>query len=163
MNDRPHRRSSGFTLIEIVLVLAIGSIILTLVFIAISGTQKARRDAERERIAAELMGHILSFTGNNNGVHPENQAQLDEVFDAYLADRKDPGTLQPYELKYSLENEANHDTLPVEGQILYGREHFCEEGNGTILDDTGAHWHGDHFLIIYQEQGGYYCLDNKTD
>lgn len=42
------KKSEGFTLIEIVLVLAIAGLILVIVFLAVAGAQRARRDTGRK-------------------------------------------------------------------------------------------------------------------
>jgi prepilin-type N-terminal cleavage/methylation domain-containing protein len=50
-NKKPDSASkplSGFTIIEVVLVLAIAGLIFLLVFLALPGLQRSRRDAQRK-------------------------------------------------------------------------------------------------------------------
>lgn len=61
------KKEKGFTLIEIVLVLAIAGLILVIVFLAVSGAQKSRRDTQRKNDNARLLSQIESCASNNNG------------------------------------------------------------------------------------------------
>jgi prepilin-type N-terminal cleavage/methylation domain-containing protein len=155
-------KPSGFTLIEIVLVLSLAGLIMMIAFIALSGAQKARRDDERKHQLSIMAAKLLEYQGNNGGRHPTDQAELDQFSANYFHGYKDPQTGQDYQLIYSNSAEATHNTFPAQGEILYGREHFCETSNSTILDDTNAHFYSDHFMLVYLEQGKYYCIDNHA-
>ena len=57
ISDRRHRRSAGFTLIELALVLVIIAIILSFVTPRLMELGRARREAEAQRLAA-LLGYL---------------------------------------------------------------------------------------------------------
>jgi prepilin-type N-terminal cleavage/methylation domain-containing protein len=61
------RRNNGFTLIEIVLVMAIAGLILVIVFFALAGSQRSRRDNARKHDAARVLAAVETCAGNNNG------------------------------------------------------------------------------------------------
>jgi prepilin-type N-terminal cleavage/methylation domain-containing protein len=61
------KREKGFTLIEIVLVMAIAGLILVIVFLALQGAQKSRRDNARKHDAARMLSAVESCASNNNG------------------------------------------------------------------------------------------------
>lgn len=61
------KKEKGFTLIEIVLVLAIAGLILVIVFLAVSGAQKSRRDTQRKNDNARLLSQVESCASNNSG------------------------------------------------------------------------------------------------
>ena len=61
------KKEKGFTLIEIVLVLAIAGLLLVIVFLAVSGAQKSRRDTQRKNDNARLMSQVESCASNHNG------------------------------------------------------------------------------------------------
>jgi len=63
------KKDKGFTLIEIVLVLAIAGLLLVIVFLAVSGAQKSRRDQQRKQDNARLLSQIETYAGNNNGTY----------------------------------------------------------------------------------------------
>lgn len=61
---------SGFTIIEVVLVLAIAGLIFLMVFIALPQLQRAQRDTQRREDVSKLRSAIETFKGNNNGRLP---------------------------------------------------------------------------------------------
>lgn len=64
------KKEKGFTLIEIVLVLAIAGLLLVIVFLAVSGAQKSRRDSQRKNDLSRIAAQLESFAGNYNGCYP---------------------------------------------------------------------------------------------
>ncbi len=61
---------SGFTIIEVVLVLAIAGLIFLMVFIALPQLQRAQRDTQRRDAIASFQSAITQFQVNNNGRIP---------------------------------------------------------------------------------------------
>ncbi len=61
---------SGFTIIEVVLVLAIAGLIFLMVFIALPQLQRAQRDTQRRNDMAKVSSAITQFQTNNNGRLP---------------------------------------------------------------------------------------------
>lgn len=61
---------SGFTIIEVVLVLAIGGLIFMMVFLAFPQLQRSQRDSQRQRNMGSLATAVLDYQGNNNGKLP---------------------------------------------------------------------------------------------
>lgn len=64
------KTKSGFTIIEVVLVLAIAGIIMMLVFIALPALQRGQRDTARTRDLERVASALQSFQGNNRGAIP---------------------------------------------------------------------------------------------
>lgn len=58
-------KPTGFTLIEVVLVLAIAGLIMTIVFLAVGGAQRTRRDAARKNNAGRVLAALESYSSNN--------------------------------------------------------------------------------------------------
>jgi prepilin-type N-terminal cleavage/methylation domain-containing protein len=67
MSINLNRKGSGFTIIEVVLVLAIASIIFLLVFLAVPALQASQRDTARKNDAARVVTALANFAGNNSG------------------------------------------------------------------------------------------------
>jgi prepilin-type N-terminal cleavage/methylation domain-containing protein len=65
------KKEKGFTLIEIVLVLAIAGLLLVIVFLAVSGAQKSRRDTQRKTDLSRIAAQLESYASNNNGLYPQ--------------------------------------------------------------------------------------------
>jgi prepilin-type N-terminal cleavage/methylation domain-containing protein len=64
------RHQNGFTLIEIVLVLAIAGLLLVVVFLAVSGAQRNRRDSQRKSDLSRIAAQIEAYASNNSGCYP---------------------------------------------------------------------------------------------
>lgn len=64
------RSLGGFTIIEVVLVLAIAGLIFMMVFIALPQLQRSQRDTQRREDLSRLQSAIQNFQGNNNGRIP---------------------------------------------------------------------------------------------
>ena len=62
--------TKGFTIIEVVLVLAIAGLIFLMVFIALPALQASQRDTARKNDTSAIAAAITSYTGNNRGVFP---------------------------------------------------------------------------------------------
>lgn len=62
----------GFTIIEVVLVLAIAALIFLMVFIALPTLQRNQRDTQRRNDLARLQTQITNWQSNNSGKLPGN-------------------------------------------------------------------------------------------
>lgn len=60
----------GFTLIEVVLVLAIGGLIFLLAFLAYQQVATNRRDTQRRNDAGRIVAEIANYSGDNQNVIP---------------------------------------------------------------------------------------------
>ena len=82
------KKEKGFTLIEIVLVLAIAGLILVIVFLAVSGAQRARRDTQRKNDASRVAALVTSLAANKSGNLP-TVAEVNTAFGTPTA-QQDP-------------------------------------------------------------------------
>ena len=64
------RKEKGFTIIEVVLVLAIAGLIFLMVFIALPALQRSQRDSARKSEVGTVASSITSFQSNNRGSEP---------------------------------------------------------------------------------------------
>lgn len=60
----------GFTLIELVIVLAIGALVIAGIILAIGGAQQNRRDSQRKDDLGKIVAKLENFASNNNGCYP---------------------------------------------------------------------------------------------
>ncbi|HEY2004241.1 MAG TPA: type II secretion system protein [Candidatus Saccharimonadia bacterium] len=96
------KKEKGFTLIEIVLVLAIAGLILVIVFLAVSGAQKSRRDTQRKNDNARLLSQLESYASNNNGAYPTTGVQQATFTTTYLPSNfNDPTTGGQYNIAWT--------------------------------------------------------------
>lgn len=64
------KNKDAFTLIELVIVLAIAALILAGVLLAVTGAQQSQRDSKRRQDAGIVGALLQESAGNHNGVYP---------------------------------------------------------------------------------------------
>lgn len=81
----------GFTIIEVVLVLAIAGLIFLMVFIALPALQRSQRDTQRNQDVSRLSTAINNFKANNRGNVP-GKAKAGDNADTVVSGRYEKGT-----------------------------------------------------------------------
>jgi prepilin-type N-terminal cleavage/methylation domain-containing protein len=85
-NVYKQKRQEGFTIIEVLIVLAIAALILLIVFLAVPALQRNARNTQRKSDVANLASAVTNFEGNNSGAIPTasgydaNEPQSQMVF-----------------------------------------------------------------------------------
>lgn len=64
------RKAEGFTIIEVMIVLAIAGLILLVVFLAVPALQRNARNTQRREDAGNILSSVSEYVANNNGVLP---------------------------------------------------------------------------------------------
>jgi prepilin-type N-terminal cleavage/methylation domain-containing protein len=64
------KKAEGFTIIEVLIVLAIAGLILLIVFLAVPALQRNSRNTEARSEASRIIGALSEFISNNNGKAP---------------------------------------------------------------------------------------------
>lgn len=168
-------QQTGFTIIEVVLVLAIAGLIFLIVFLALPQLQRSRRDTQRKSDLGLIMGKLDTYASNNGGSYPESLTDADflELMDENM---KDPSSGTAY--SETFEDGIGQDwsgvmpsTLPGEG-VAYAND--GGEGSstepGTIAYSRGAQCNGDtaeeisgdgRIATMIKLESGRYCLDNS--
>jgi len=63
-------KNKGFTIIEVVLVLAIAGLIMAAVFVAVPALQQNQRDTAKRTLVNNVLSGVQTYTTNNNGSLP---------------------------------------------------------------------------------------------
>jgi prepilin-type N-terminal cleavage/methylation domain-containing protein len=141
------KKEKGFTIIEVVLVLAIAGLIFMVVFLALPGLQRSQRDTQRKQDIGRLVAQITTYQGNNKGRLPcagQTAATgavgkppdcLASVFSGLVAGGSsfvDPSVGQDYIMDFITSDLAADDTLL--GTIYYALNANC---GGTTKQGTG--------------------------
>lgn len=74
LNKVKNRKQEGFTIIEVLIVLAIAGLILLIVFLAVPALQRNSRNTQRRNDVAQILGAVTEYTNNNNGSLPASSA-----------------------------------------------------------------------------------------
>ena len=88
------KRDKGFTLIELVIVLAIAALIILVVLQAVGAAQRSNRDSTRKQEAARVVSLLEQYASNNGGLYPAGAGLTDPTGAG--------GTLKAYDPALSL-------------------------------------------------------------
>jgi prepilin-type N-terminal cleavage/methylation domain-containing protein len=87
------KSKEGFTIIEVVLVLAIAGLIFLMVFIAFPGLQRSQKDTQRRNDLANLATRIIDYQTNNRNQIPDTSTgstAWDAFKKQYFSEYEDP-------------------------------------------------------------------------
>jgi prepilin-type N-terminal cleavage/methylation domain-containing protein len=163
------KKEKGFTIIEVVLVLAIAGLIFLMVFIALPALQRNQRDTQRKNDMGRLQTAIVSYTSSNRGALPATDAAWQAFVPAYLTtggdsfiDPSGATTAQGDATTYVLEGPSITPVLATtysnggQNMIYYSPRSTCGASSDTI---TAAGSRKVAFRIAL-EGGGYHCVNN---
>jgi len=154
MNVQQTTKNKGFTIIEVVLVLAIAGLIFLMVFIALPALQRNQRDTARKNDVSTVASAYTTYTNNNRGNVPANATlTLPDTgkFGKYLDDLSDNSTtviVRDYASGIKLS--------PSEGQIIITKKSKCA-GEDALSDGTNR-----QFTVGTLLEGGnaIFCQDS---
>lgn len=115
-------KEEGFTIIEVLIVLAIAGIIMLIVFLAVPALQRNNRNTQRNNDAARVAGAINDCLANNNGV-------LTNCNDPSAAELTDYISIADNQQLVTFDVNTNYDADNVD--TLYYAEGSRCDGNGV--------------------------------
>ena len=149
----------GFTLVELIIVIAIGGLIVTLAFYGISQGQREKRDDARRSDASHYLLAAKQWASENNGILPANPAYAAAVVTTYItagsASFNDPDG-SPWVIKFAtaamlpVTPDANPDMWVASGAT-------CDYGTPAGIAAGGARQFA---VAVALEAGGSYCVSN---
>ena len=102
------KTSAGFTIIEVLIVLAIAGLIILIVLLAIPALQRNNRNTARKSDVARIAGAVTNFVSNNNGAVPAADSLANA--NTILADA---GTLGQYRAPFTGSATLADNTLHI--------------------------------------------------
>ncbi len=85
------KQSRGFTIIEVMIVLAIAGLILAIVFLAVPSLQRSARNNSRKNDAIHLAGIVSDYASNHAGVLPTGAQLVTAIANEHWAIMSTPG------------------------------------------------------------------------
>ena len=155
-----NQQKKGFTIIEVVLVLAIAGLIFLMVFIALPALQRGQRDGQRRDDMSRFMSQINSYATNNRGnvppattagINTANTGFLDSYMKRANGEFKDPQTGNNYTVSFGVGGTA------TTSNIVYATSAKCNGEN--IEANAGAT--RSVAIKIQLEGSGFFCQDNQ--
>ncbi len=156
MNVQQKNKEKGFTIIEVVLVLAIAGLIFLMVFIALPALQRGQRDTQRKQDLSRAQTKINDYQSNNRNSLPTNWS---EFATKYLRTGTDT-FVDPSGEDYAFSPLAGNAVVPddfeaTQGRIYYTTSATC--GNDGAATSAGARKVA---LRMKLEGGGVACVNN---
>ena len=154
-------KTKGFTIIEVVLVLAIAGLIFLVVFLALPALQRGQRDQQRKQDLGKLMSQVTAYQSNSQGQLPTdwNGTFKSNYLTVNGTTFADPSNGATYAL--SSRGSTTGTNVPTgvpEGEIWVYVGVTCANvsaGSGTVSATSRT-----FAAIVYQEQGEYSCQNN---
>lgn len=154
------QQAKGFTIIEVVLVLAIAALIFLLVFLALPALQRSRRDTQRRQDLSRVLSQVQTYQANNNGGVPTESYAATNGTSGFVGQYmtaggdsfNDPSTGTVYDIREGTGATA----VPDEGVIFYDVSAAC---NGEQI--TNSTNDNDVAVRVDMEGSGVYCVDNS--
>ena len=146
MNVQTKKQVKGFTIIEVVLVLAIAGLIFLMVFIALPALRSSQRDQARKNDVQLVASAVTSFTSNNRGTFPST-ANLA----SYLDDLSDNSPKDGVSVVSPVPSAGSTVTLQ-DGQIRVYQGRTC--GASTVENQTIAAGTTRQFAVVTKLEAG---------
>lgn len=169
------KSKKGFTIIEVVLVLAIAGLIFLMVFIALPALQRSQRNTQRRDDYSMLVTQVNSYMASNNGklgnlTKSKDPANLDAA--RWVNSTGEDPNGNKYEVKAYSFKKWSQDGSKAPGvsgstngsQVYIIIQANCRgvDGNGDPMptSDTAAR----AFAVYgYLEGGSYFCQDSGSN
>lgn len=139
--SRQQLKEKGFTIIEVVLVLAIAALIFLMVFIALPALQRNQRDQDRKTVVGKVASAVTTYQSNKRGNNPTKGADLQGYVDGTTptganANSGDTVIGNEYTVKvdqYSKENDPGSAAVDVI-QVIIGAK--CNTTGDSSIKGT---------------------------
>ncbi|HEY8992654.1 MAG TPA: type II secretion system protein [Candidatus Microsaccharimonas sp.] len=156
-------RKQGFTIIEVVLVLAIAGLIFLMVFIALPALQRNQRDTQRKNDMGRLSTALVNYTNSNRGTLPTNYTTFTTQYlitggDTFIDPAGAPSGSNATSYQFTaLDNqELTKSYSESQNTIYYTTGYACGDTSSTVV--TGGSRKVAFRMAL--EGGGYYCVSN---
>lgn len=174
MKTRLTKPNRGFTIIEVMIVLAIAGLILAIVFIAVPQLQRNARDNARQNAVTRFKAELDTYASNNQGIYPfrgtpiGTQHFLLEFVDRYITqpgvEIENPTTGTQYTVAFGGGSAAvaGNRPSPTEIRVYPGMRCSGEfASTGAYVAPGAANNQKSYAVMAQLDRGGtYFCVDN---
>ena len=80
MKRNINKNNSGFTIIEVLIVLAIAGLIMAVVLLAVPGLNRSQNNNSAKTDATHIAAAVSNWSNNNNGALPSSSANLATIY-----------------------------------------------------------------------------------
>ena len=173
MNLYTLKNKKGFTIIEVVLVLAVAGLIFLMVFLALPALQRSQRDTQRKQDLSRWAAAIASYkSANPNSLiaPPYKGHKMDDIIKNYLKDDFRGPTGDPYRIGYigtfgqhfpgpkkTIDDSDTSYTELNRENIYYAAKARCGESSNTIEEYGG--YNSFALLVKLESSNNFACID----
>lgn len=152
--SRQQLKEKGFTIIEVVLVLAIAALIFLMVFIALPALQRSQRDTARKNDVSIVSSAITAYQSANRGDNPTDAVKLGKYV----------GTLSGNSELRNVSNSSGDEVTATDGKIdVYTGAECGDPGDSATKVMIKAGSKRNIAIVTLLESGGgdgtAYCQD----
>lgn len=153
------QKTKGFTIIEVVLVLAIAGLIFLIVFLALPALQRQQRDTQRRSDASKVLTAVQNYQANNSGGVPDTQAKVTILKDTYVRGNSTDNFNDPSGTAYTMTwvSGATADATAVADNTIKVYSGAKCNGEASAVGTTNQ-----VAIRIKLENGGTYCVANSN-
>ena len=169
MNLYTLKNKKGFTIIEVVLVLAVAGLIFLMVFLALPALQRSQRDMARKQAIADIASQIITYYSNTRHFpkayrgsikskdFPLSSFQSSEIEEVIIVDSRERMGVSISEYYANLSGKFNSLYIGLGG--VCQKERYGEEwpaygiAAGTRSSPLGAKGNGNFAILGYLETG----------
>lgn len=167
----------GFTIIEVLIVLAIAGLIMLVVFLAIPALQRSSRNNKRRSDLGKFYAAVEEYRANRNISNSSPFTGAGNAPDGSVNNASNQDNIRFEEFKTTLPSSSFNDynmilfngdqsshTFTLEADdIAFFPWHFCSGDTVDSPAPVGGTYHTDKFIyavLIGMENNFNYCLDN---
>ena len=174
-----NKRQQGFSIIEVLIVLAIAGLLMAVIFIAVPQLQRNARDSTRQNLVNRLKSEMETYSSNNQGRYPldftacaaTNTGRWCDFFNRYVNDKidvVDPSTGANVvsatigtPAGFRQADGAAAASLPAAaGDVTIFRGAKCDGESVAASGTANATTKNFAMVIGLDRAGTRYCLDN---
>jgi len=162
MNTSGIKQQKGFTIIEVVLVLAIAGLIFLMVFVALPSLQRGQRDAQRKQDLSRVSVQLTNYVSSTRGSVPGDSSSLGTFVKGFLKGPSNETAGDDYKDPNGNNYIVKWRTKPTDtGFIGYYPRSACDVSvdEGVKATDAGRDF---ALTIKLENQNTPYCIDNKS-
>jgi prepilin-type N-terminal cleavage/methylation domain-containing protein len=149
----------GFTIIEVMIVLAIAGLIMVVVLVAIPQLQRNQRDTARQSVANRLSTELGTYSTNNDGRYPFTSDDLDGFEERYIDGGNVLELTNPQTgSQYAVVLAADTSDAPAEDELMIypGAECDGESVSGTLSSTSRQY----AIRVALERTNTFFCTDN---
>lgn len=161
------QKTKGFTIIEVVLVLAIAGLIFLMVFIALPALQRSQRDTQRKDDLGRMQTAVENYSSANGGALPSGQTAWNSFVTNYLTTGGssfiDPSgapsgsNATTYTIKLSPTEPITTAFSAAQNNVYVTPGAVCATNDGSNVTTSSSRKVA---LQMVLEGGGVYCVNN---